>query len=380
LLAAVGAAVFITAGAYFQAPDAHAALGGPVILGGDDLTDHGCNDGEGTNLAGWLYMQRALENIEPNVTRSNDGTIAALGSASVDGALICSDAGSAIYHAAQPLGLTVVYYDGGPAIEGFFADLASGAADPAIIWIAGTGASNNIEETAEADALTNNASDISDFVSEGGGLFAHGSEYGWLFALLPGASAVDSGGSGDLFFTPEGLSDLPALTVDDINAGPWHNHFEGDFGGLAVLVRSNGQGEGEGGGGFPNAAVILGGAQVTFEENPVEEPDATATPCIPPLVTYRCDGTSNGGGGGGNPDPTETPAAAQPTPAVSVAPATVVPSQPAPPVGIAAPDTGDGTATAGASELPVAYGVMLTLGAIAAGIGFARIAGKRRTR
>jgi hypothetical protein len=387
LLAAAGAAAMIVAaGAYFDPPEARAALGGPVILGGDDLTSHGCaNDlGEGAyeNNTGWLYMQRALENIKPNVTRANDGSVAALGSSAVEG-ISCGDAGSAIAHAAGKVGLTVTYYDTAAEINSFFDSLAAGTADPAVIWIAGDDASNDLCcDPADAQALTDNAQAISDFVSQGGGLMSHGTEYGWLFVLLPDATAVDSGGSGDLFFTPEGLTDLPALTVNDINAGPWHNHFEGDFGGLQVLVRSSGQGEGEGGGGEPNAAVILGGAQVTFEPQPEEEdePDATATPCIPPLVTYRCDGTS-GGGGGSNPAPTSTPAAAEPTPVVSVAPATVVPSQPAvAPVGIAAPDTGDGTATAGASGLPIAYMVLLALASISAGIGIIRIGSHRKLR
>lgn len=43
---------------------AHAAIGGPVILGGDDLTDHGSfNTTTNTNVAGWLYIQKSLENI-----------------------------------------------------------------------------------------------------------------------------------------------------------------------------------------------------------------------------------------------------------------------------------------------------------------------------
>ena len=38
-----------------------AAPGGPVILGGDDLTDHGSRDTTAnTNLAGWLYLEKAI--------------------------------------------------------------------------------------------------------------------------------------------------------------------------------------------------------------------------------------------------------------------------------------------------------------------------------
>src|SRR6185295_11434567 len=50
------------------------SLGGPVILGGDDLTDHGgYNPSTGQLLAGWIYIKKALQNIHSSVTRSNDG-------------------------------------------------------------------------------------------------------------------------------------------------------------------------------------------------------------------------------------------------------------------------------------------------------------------
>ena len=55
------------------------ASAGPIILGGDDLTDHGSRDAPGTTLFdGWLYIQRALENIAPFVTNINDGSVAVL--------------------------------------------------------------------------------------------------------------------------------------------------------------------------------------------------------------------------------------------------------------------------------------------------------------
>src|SRR5712691_8657794 len=61
---------------------------GPVILGGDDLTDHGSFNGT-ANISGWLYIQKAIDNIlntPGNITRpGNNGSIAALGAASVGG-------------------------------------------------------------------------------------------------------------------------------------------------------------------------------------------------------------------------------------------------------------------------------------------------------
>src|SRR5688572_12781925 len=55
------------------------SLGGPVILGGDDLTEHGGLNAQGKPADGWLYIQKALENIKARVSRTNDGTVAVLG-------------------------------------------------------------------------------------------------------------------------------------------------------------------------------------------------------------------------------------------------------------------------------------------------------------
>ena len=168
---------------------------------------------------------------------------------------------------------TVTYYDDDTGIEAFFDALAAGTATPRIIWISGTGAGNDIESQEEADALTNNATAIADFVNAGGGLVSHGSEYGWLFALLPGLSDVGGGSSGDLYLTPAGAAAFPGVTEENVNAGPWHNHFEGNFGGLEVLVRSSNVLDSQT---DEDAAVVLGGASVTLPGAIVLTP-ATAT-------------------------------------------------------------------------------------------------------
>ena len=216
------AAAMLLAGVYRladSAPGARAAgLGGPVILGGDDLTDHGSVDGGGNALTGWLYIQRAIENIGPNVTRAgNDGSIAALGSAAGSVAT-SSDAGAAIDLAGLKTARAVTHYEGAAAIDTFFTNLASTAAKPAIIHLAGTGASNDFDSNEET-AITAHAAEIAAFVSSGGGLLSLGTYYGWLTALLPGASTGPSDG-GALYFTADGLTDLLSLTVPDINTGP----------------------------------------------------------------------------------------------------------------------------------------------------------------
>lgn len=275
--AAVVAAPLIVAGLLLPSGSAAAApLGGPVILGGDDLTDHGNavdNDNNGsceTMVDGWNYIQKALENISPQVTRTNDGTVAALGSsdenATCDFGSLFGGAGAAIEAAAGAAGLSVTFYDGPDAINEFFAAVRAGTANPRIVWIAGNGAGNDLDSD-ESTALANNATTIGDFVNAGGGLLSHGTEYGWLSGLLPGVSTVDSGSSDDLYLTAAGQSSFPGLTNTEVNAGPWHNHFEctGDpgngatsdcFGGLQVLTASSSVDDQNG----RDAAVIIGGA------------------------------------------------------------------------------------------------------------------------
>ena len=164
---------------------ASASAGGPVILGGDDLTDHGFRSG--TTLSdGWLYIQKALENIAPSVTRAgNNGSVAVLGSA--DSTATINNAGAA-YHfavlnaaATTSLDGTVTFHNGAAAINQFFADLAASevtpaiGVNPAIIVTAGEGAVNDLDSS-EGTALTNNALAIANFVNSGGGLLAHGAD------------------------------------------------------------------------------------------------------------------------------------------------------------------------------------------------------------
>jgi len=249
---------------------AAAAIGGPVILGGDDMTDHGSIDSSGNPVRGWLYLERALENIKPQVVRANNNSVAALGSAATS-TPSGGDAGSAIGVAAAKAGMSVTYFDGAAAINGFFSALAAGTVSPRIIWIAGNGARNDLD-SAEESAVNANAVGIAGFVNSGGGLMSHGTVYGWLSALLPGLSTVNGGSSGDLSLTPAGTAAFPGLTNTDVNAGPWHNHFEGNFGGLQVLTTSARVMDSAGN----PAAVIIGGAAVVLPSSIVLSP-ATAT-------------------------------------------------------------------------------------------------------
>jgi uncharacterized repeat protein (TIGR01451 family) len=278
------------------------AVGGPVILGGDDLTAHGGTDGSGNSQQGWLYMERAVGNIKGQVGRANDNSIAAFGS-SDPGAPSppdSGDAGMGIKNAAAKNAMTVVYFDTPTEISNGFATIANGSYNPAIIWIAGDDASNDIDNCegagGDGEAITNNSSVINNFVNSGGGLFSHGICYTWLSALLPGLTTVDNGSSGDLFRTPAGEAAFPNVSNDDFNAGPWHNYFEGDFGGLDVLVRSqNRQDSAQ----PPNqAAVVIGGGQVSLTEKPtdlgVTKVDSSDPSRAGRDLTYTLTVTNNG--------------------------------------------------------------------------------------
>ena len=216
------------------------AWAGPVILGGDDLTDHGSRVG-GVNQEGWLYIQLAVGNILASQTRAGAITsdIVALGAAA-NPAFNGGNAGGAIGSAADVLGKTVSFYDGDTAINQFFADLAAGNVNPGMIWLAGTGAVNDLVAD-EGTALTANAAAINSFVSSGGGLMAHGSgdtAYGWLNALLPGINEVGGCISSGATLTAAGSAAFPGLANSNVdsNAGPCHSHFEGNFGGLTTLA------------------------------------------------------------------------------------------------------------------------------------------------
>lgn len=222
-----------------------AAVAGPVILGGDDLTDHGSRLA-GVNLEGWKYIQLATSNILTNQTRAGVFTsdIVALGSAA-NPLFTGGNAGGAIGSAANVLGKTVLFVNGDVAINQFFVDLALGTVNTAMLWMAGTGAANDLDSL-EGTALTNNAAAINAFGASGGGIMAHGSgsdAYGWLSALLPGLTNSSGCTANGATLTAVGQAAFPSLTNNDINnnAGPCHSHFVGNFGGLQALALDGNQ-------------------------------------------------------------------------------------------------------------------------------------------
>ncbi len=216
--------------------------GGPVLLGGDDLTDHGSRSGT-TNIDGWLYIENAIKSVSSQSTRPGTITvdIVALGAAITAPSFPGSNAGAAIGSAAERAGLTVAYYDGPANINAFFAALAAGTVNPKMIWFSGTGASNNLDSS-EGAALSANAIAINNYVVTGGGVMAHGSgssAYGWLTTLIPGIVET-SNCSTPLTFTPYGVTVFPTVTNANISSGPCHSTFSGNLGGLQIIATDSG--------------------------------------------------------------------------------------------------------------------------------------------
>lgn len=231
---------------------------GPLILGGDDLTDHGSRVG-GVNLLGWKYIENATGGILAGVTRPGATGIAVLGA--TDSTATSGNAGAAMHWVGVTLGKTVTYHDGAAAITTFFANLASGAINPKMLHIVGTGAANDLV-AAEGVALTANAAAIAAFVASGGGVLAHGSgttAYGWLSVLIPGL-IESSGCSTPVTLTTAGVAAFPGVSNADVSAGPCHSSFSGSLGSLSVLATD----------GTGRNVIIGGGANAVIGGSPAE--------------------------------------------------------------------------------------------------------------
>ncbi|CAN5668561.1 hypothetical protein BH20ACI3_BH20ACI3_24440 [soil metagenome] len=215
------------------------ASAGPIILGGDDLNDHGFRSGN-TNQLGWLYIQNAIASINANVTRAGASGIAVLGSSNPGAGNYPVNGGGAINSVANVLGLNLTFYEGAPNINSFFAQLAAGMINPAIIYSPGNETVNSLDSS-EGAALTANAAAINNFVASGGGLMSHGGAnltvYGYLSVLLPGIAFSPNCSAGPgATLTAAGQAAFPTVTNTDINAGPCHGTFSGNFGGLTALA------------------------------------------------------------------------------------------------------------------------------------------------
>ena len=240
------------------------AQAGPFILAGTDADDHGSASG-GANLLGWLFMQRALENLAAGVTNGNK-TIYTLGSSLGDALNAANSAFSLSTTLNVSGGWNIVNVDGAADITAFFG--AGGASSSAgiIMLDSGSEVSGGLTPL-ELTALTNSAGAINTFVGGGGGLFSQSNGYGWLSALLPSLTVDNSGGTG-LALTAAGSAAFPGLTNADLSSGPYHSNFL-NVGSIPVLATGIGS--------LSSYNVIIGasGGSIT---NPV--------PAIPEPSTY----------------------------------------------------------------------------------------------
>ena len=239
---------------------ANMAYAGPFIISGTDADDHGSASG-GVNQEGWLYMQKAIENIGAGVTNGNH-VVYSLGSSS--SALTAASSAFSLSSLAGTW--TFQSIDGAANIANF---LQSGAAGAGLIMLdSGSNVFGGLD-SAEQSALTTNASFINTFVGSGGGLFSQANNYGWLSALIPGLT-VSFDQEQDLALTAAGNAAFPGLTDADLSAGPYHANFS-NVGALPVLATGVGP--------FAGYNVILGAAAGSIT-------DPTPVSSVPEPETY----------------------------------------------------------------------------------------------
>jgi hypothetical protein len=222
-------------------------VAGPIIIDGTDSNDHGFASG-GANQDGWKYMQRVLENLAGSSSLSPSAAKVVVNL----GADIGTQAGLAIASAFNlsslpGAGWTLQTINGGAAVSTYLDTI--GIANTGILAIPTYNNSSGDLDSSEMAAVNAHATQINNFVTANGGLFAMGESnsgaatgaWGWLTTLVPGLVPVDDGTGGignPIVLTAAGTASFPGLTNADLSSGPWHGHFTGSLGGLTVLGTS----------------------------------------------------------------------------------------------------------------------------------------------
>lgn len=240
---------------------------GPVIIDGTDANDHGSASAT-VNNNGWLYMQKALENLAGAVDASVAKVVLSLGTTGAGGNQTSDAIISAFAKSSLPGSGWSLTHVGGAGIAAALAGL--GTASTGILYIPTAGNTSGDLSDANLGIINAASASIAAFVNgpgdptKGGGLFSMGESpgsgataYGWLTAVIPGITVTDIGGGGTsatLSLTAAGSSAFPGLTNGDLNnATPWHNHFGGNLGSLSVLATAAN----------PTRNVIIGGGAGT---------------------------------------------------------------------------------------------------------------------
>ena len=236
-------------GAGLLAVAANHAYAGPVIIDGTDANDHGSFNGT-SNVSGWLYMQRVLENLAAAVNPAATKVVVDLGTSSSQARNAID---SAFTNSSLPgAGWTLNHVDGDAAIDTWLTGIST--ANTGILYIPTKGNASGDLTQAELDKINLHATDINNFVGGagnaalGGGLFSMAETgtgaYGWLASLIPGIIFTDVGGGGigtNITLTAAGNTAFGGgLTNADLaGADPWHGYFSGNLGGLSVLGVAN---------------------------------------------------------------------------------------------------------------------------------------------
>ena len=218
------------------------AVGGALLIGGDDADDHGGFDGT-NNVTGWLYIEKGLDHIGPAVQNGKKLAVC-LG---CNGGQASGGFESGFDQSTLPgLGWTRISLTAVADITAFFAGTGTPSiGDAGIVYMPTD--ENNVNGGITESQLTEvntNATLLNDFTKAGGGLFTHDESsvsngFGWLIALLPGINVNSVSGCNDsvLNITPAGSAAFPGLTDGDVSsATPWHSWFSGNLGGLDRLV------------------------------------------------------------------------------------------------------------------------------------------------
>lgn len=207
---------------------------GPFILAGTDADDHGSATAT-TNLDGWLFMQKVLENLAPAVTNGNKNVVALGSNPGSTAGNAATSAFSKSNLVSQGWSFSII--DGVADIEAF---LSGGMGSTGIVML---DSANNVGgglTSAELTAISNNALNLNNFVGAGGGLFSQENNFGFLGALGLGVTVTNESQTG-IELTAAGQSAFPGLTNGDLSAGPYHAVFN-NVGLIPVLGISAGSG------------------------------------------------------------------------------------------------------------------------------------------
>ena len=238
---------------------ATAAQAGPFILAGTDADDHGSVSG-GVNQNGWLFMQRALENIYGGVT-TGIKTVTILGSTGK-----AATAANSAFNLSALVGASWTVNTVSAANFGAFFGAGGNLGTGILMMDSGDEQlTGNVNGGVEGTMFNPYATKIDQFLQAGGGLFSQANGYSWLSTLIAGVTVSNNQQSG-LAITPAGMAAFPGLTNANLSSGPYHENFK-NFGGLTVLATGINANSG--------LDVIIGGATGSITTQ-VPEPTSLA--------------------------------------------------------------------------------------------------------